>query len=112
DLISGAMKAKYVLLATASKVLHRKRPGLIPVLDWVVVAHYLKRLGEEKLLARSWEDRTAAREAGRLALVGVREDLKDATLEIGELVQALSAVGVPLAPVRGLDILGWSGTAG
>src|SRR5207245_1478207 len=37
ELLSAAMKARYVLLASATKVLHRKRTGLIPVLDSVVV---------------------------------------------------------------------------
>lgn len=110
ELLSAAMKARYVLLASATKVLHRKRPGLIPVLDSVVVAHYLDRLGEQKLLARSWEDRTAAKEAGRLALLGAREDLKGASQEINDLAEALSAAGFHLAPVRVLDILVWSET--
>jgi hypothetical protein len=112
ELLSGAMKAKYVLLATATKVLHRKRPALIPVLDSVVVAHYLNRLREQKLLAKSWEDRTAATEAGRLALIGVRENLKGAAAEIDGFVHALSAAGFHLAPVRVLDILVWSETEG
>jgi hypothetical protein len=110
ELLSAAMKARYVLLASATKVLHRKRPGLIPVLDSVVIAHYLNRLGEQKLLARSWEDRGAAKEAGRLAVLGVREDLKGATEELAELVQALSITGFHLTHVRALDILVWTET--
>ncbi len=63
DLFAAAMTSKYVLLATATKVLHRKRRALIPVLDSVVMGHYLQAPDEKELLQRSWENRAAAAEA-------------------------------------------------
>lgn len=109
-LLAAAMQARYVLLASATKVLHRKRPGLIPVLDSVVVAHYLNRLGEQRLLARSWENRVAAKDVGRLALLGVKADLEGAGGQIQDLAAELADRGFHLTPVRVLDILVWSET--
>jgi hypothetical protein len=110
ELFAAAMTSKYVFLSAACKVLHRKRPWLIPVLDGVVVGHYLGRLEERTLLARSWESRPAAAEAGRLALLELREDLDRAQDDIEELREGLKGEGFPLSHVRVLDILVWTET--
>ncbi len=97
-----------MLLSAACKVLHRKRPSLIPVLDGIVAGHYLRGLGEQALLARSMESRPAAAEAGRLTLREVRVDLRAASAAIGELQEGLQQEGFSLSHVRILDILVWT----
>ena len=108
ELLKAAMTSKYVLLSAACKVLHRKRPSLIPVLDGVIAGHYLRRLGERGLLARSWQSRPAADEAGRLTLREVRVDLRSASAGIGQLQEGLRQEGFLLSHVRILDILVWT----
>ena len=108
ELLAAAVTSKYVLLSAACKVLHRKRPSLVPVLDGVVAGHYLAGLGEQALLARSWESRPAASEAGRVALRQLRKDLNVAQTAIEELREGLQQEGFPQSHVRILDILVWT----
>jgi hypothetical protein len=107
-LVEAAMTSKYVLLASATKVLHRKRPRLIPVLDSVVVRHYLNRLDEGDLLYRSWSDRRAAAAAARLAMEEFRRDLQHAVPWLEPVQEAVAGAGYILSQVRLLDILIWT----
>jgi hypothetical protein len=109
-LLAAAMQTRYVLLATATKVLHRKRPALIPVLDSVVVAHYLRRRGEDRLLRQSWVSRPAAAKAAEIALDDFRDDLRNARPDLERLRAELVKRGFLLTSVRVLDILIWTET--
>jgi hypothetical protein len=110
ELLAAAMTSKFVLLASACKVLHRKRPRLVPVLDSVVVKHYLTGLAQARLLARSWESRPGATEAAGVVLAAFREDLLAVRAELEGLALELSAEGFPLSLVRILDIIVWTET--
>jgi hypothetical protein len=110
DLLTAAMATKFVLLSAATKVLHRKRPNLIPVLDGVVVAHYLLLRGEHALLYRSWSSRSAATAAARLALADIRGDLLEAADALSALGESLAGEGYRLTSLRILDILIWTET--
>lgn len=109
ELLAAAMTTKFVLLATATKVLHRKRPGLIPILDSVVVAHYVHDDPTEKaLLRRSWENRSAAADMGRLAVERLRKDLIDQFDSVDALQKRVASEGYDLSHVRLTDILVWT----
>lgn len=109
ELFAAAMTTKFVLLATATKVLHRKRPGLIPIMDSVVVGHYVRDDATEKaLLKRSFENRTAAADIGRLTVERLREDVIDEFDALDELGQGLAHEGFHLSHVRITDILVWT----
>jgi hypothetical protein len=41
ELINAAVQARQVLVPVATKVLHRKRRGFIPMLDTVVMGHFV-----------------------------------------------------------------------
>lgn len=108
-LFAAAMTTKYVLLATATKVLHRKRAGLIPIMDSVVAGHYVRDDATEKaLLKRSFENRTAAADIGRLTVERLREDVIDEFDALDELRQGLGSEGFHLSHVRITDILVWT----
>lgn len=109
QLFAAAMTAKFVLLATATKVLHRKRPGLIPIMDSVVVGHYVREdATEQALFRRSSENRTAAADIGRLTVERLREDVIDEDDALDELRQGLGSEGFHLSHVRITDILVWT----
>jgi hypothetical protein len=48
-LLDAAVMVPQVLLAVATKVMHRKRPALIPMMDCVIVGHYRQLSGEKWL---------------------------------------------------------------
>lgn len=109
ELLAGAMTSKFVLLATATKVLHRKRPALIPIMDSVVAGHYVHDDPTEKaLLQRSWESRSAAADVGRLTIGRLRSDVVGEFAALDELRDALKAEGYALSHVRVMDILVWT----
>ena len=55
------LRVKGVALSTLSKILHKKRPGFIPVLDSIVQDHYRHIL--RKGLSGRWKGRTEPKEA-------------------------------------------------
>lgn len=95
-LLESACQAWGVWIPVATKVLHRKRRRLIPMLDTVVVDHYLKAFGERKL-------RSSA-----TALGWFRDDLLASLSELKGLEERLHSAGFQLTPVRILEILIWS----
>lgn len=108
-LVAAAMTSKFVLLATATKVLHRKRPALVPILDSVVVAHYVREDETERaLLARAWTNRSAAVAVARVTVERLREDLSARRRELDELRLRVSDEGFALTSLRILDVLVWS----
>jgi len=91
--------------ATATKVLHKKRPELIPILD-SVVAGYLSRVSALRLTDQASEARWATK------LTAVAKRNIDNNLDgFYELQDQLDAKGYALSVVRLYDILfwGWSG---
>lgn len=107
-LLAAAMTSKFVLLASATKVLHRKRPALVPVIDSVVAGHYMRTTEERALLSRAWQERNPAAEVGHLALRAIRKDFQAAAAELREFQEALAREGFILSLVRILDILVWT----
>lgn len=92
---------KYVKLTTLSKVLHRKRPHLVPLFDahihWCYTLHRDAPVPEQP--GRS--------KAGyrRAWIHAVRQDLIDQEDRWGEI--AAIAPGPLITPLRALDIVGW-----
>lgn len=91
-----------VQLTVLSKILHRLRPGLIPLYDENIERCY--QGGPEprvpRVRGRSWGD------FGRAWLPEIRDDLV-AHIEDWQALAAL-APGPAITPLRALDIVGWS----
>lgn len=64
-LLHAAVQSRDVLVPVATKVLHRKRRSLIPMLDNVVLQHYLRDPELKPLLAATQNKATAADAAMR-----------------------------------------------
>jgi hypothetical protein len=95
DLLREAMQAKGVLVASATKVLHRKRPRLIPILDSVLLGHYLSGPERRPLLLRALEKVSpeSAAHAAMAALERFRADLAAAAPRLSELQATLAQDG-------------------
>ena len=105
-LLDAAVRVPRVLVPVATKVLHRKRPNLVPMLDNVVLAHYLGTTPDRLPAATQVKEKAAdiAVEALRL----FRTDL-DAAFAAVEAARAFVAEeGYPLTLVRTLEILVWT----
>ena len=93
----------FVGMTTLSKVLSRKRPGLIPVFDVAVRHCYTECDGApvpvEK--ARSWEG------YARAWLDAVRDDLVRHHREWEALAALAPEDQMPISPLRALDIVAW-----
>lgn len=92
---------KYVKLVTLSKVLHRKRPRLIPLFDAHIYWCYTLR-PEAPLPEQRGRSRAGYRAAW---LVAVQEDLRSQLDQWKEI--AAMAPGPQITPLRALDIIGW-----
>ncbi len=94
-------KPRQVGLTKLSKVLHRKRPELLPLYDKHIRRCYVD-IGEAPVPRdrnRSWTDFT------RVWATAVRNDLASQYDEWTEL--ASLAPGPKISPLRALDIVGW-----
>ncbi|MFJ4264659.1 DUF6308 family protein [Paenarthrobacter nicotinovorans] len=92
---------KYVKLVTLSKVLHRKRPKLIPLFDAHIYWCYTLRPD-----APLPEQRGRSRAGYRTAwLTAVQKDLQSQLEQWKEI--AAIAPGPQITPLRALDIIGW-----
>lgn len=105
-LLAAACGVPGVLVPVATKVLHRKRPHLIPMLDNVVLAHYFGHLGRPELVGRSQDKRRAASTA-RIALQAFGADLEGADPVLADIAGQLAADGTPVTAVRLLELLVW-----
>lgn len=105
-LLHAAVQVPGVLIPVATKVLHRKRRFLIPMLDNVVLQHYFSRPELQSLLAAS-QSKAKAATAAMQALDLFRDDLA-AHDQIASLRDTLSDQGYELSPVRILEILLWT----
>ena len=106
ELLHAAVQVKGVLIPVATKVLHRKRPALIPMLDQVVLDYYLNTDAHRALLPGT-QDKSRAADAAMVAVNLFRNDLIAAEDEIDGLREALAQHGFPLTHVRVLELLVW-----
>lgn len=105
-LLHAACQVKWVLVPVAAKVLHRKRRGLVPMLDTVVSDFYLDALQRTDLRAAR-EDGSRAAEAARVPLDAFRRDLAESWEVLTEFQSHLQAAGFPVSQLRILEVLVW-----
>lgn len=96
NLLEAACEAWGVWLPRATKVLHRKRRRLIPMLDTVVIEHYLAAHGQRRLAS------------SQQALEWFREDLLAVKSQIESIEHELHKIGYVMSPVRILEVLVWT----
>jgi hypothetical protein len=106
-LLHSAVQAEMVLTAVATKVLHRKRRGLIPMLDNVILDYYLDARNRPDL-KRIKSQKPHAADVAMQVLNGFREDLRGRLDEILHLKQILMDDGFALTHVRILEVLVWT----
>jgi hypothetical protein len=106
ELLAAACGVKYVAMAVATKVLHRKRPGWIPMLDSVMNRAYLDALGKQGLKSRL-DQGAAAAGVGAFIMNAFRQDLEGVEKPVREISEALNQAGFPITDVRILEIALW-----
>ena len=87
-----------------SKVLHRKRPDLVPIYDSRIFEAYTAPGVLPRSLDRSWQ------EFMRLLCTQMRADLRTESASFSELQLAAEEAGSPVTKLRILDILVWRAT--
>ena len=93
-----------IRLTKLSKVLHRKRPQIIPLYDEHIRRCYQVGVGAPVSAARgrSWHD------FALIWLPAVREDLASAQASTWDRFSRMTPpAGPPITPLRALDIVGW-----
>lgn len=106
ELLSAACGSKFVAMAVATKVLHRKRPWWMPMLDSVMQDAYLDTLGRPGLKSRL-DLGSEAGGVGAFIMSAIRRDLEGADQEIKQVSSSLTEDGYPLSDVRILEIAVW-----
>jgi hypothetical protein len=107
DIIAAACPIKTVLSAVASKVLHRKRRALIPVVDSVMAEHCCsKQLAS--VLAASDVPTPKLKDALRGFLDVVQTDVYQTQTDLLALQAAIATAGWPLTTLRIHDLLVWT----
>jgi hypothetical protein len=106
NLLHAAVQASGVLIPVATKVLHRKRPSLIPMLDNVILTHYLNDHGRQDLLP-ALQDKCRAADVAMTVLDFFLEHLKKELTPIEQLRQELAREGYVLTQVRIVEVLVW-----
>jgi hypothetical protein len=107
-LLDAAVQTPGVLVATATKVLHRKRRFLIPMLDSVVLRHYLAANPASFRVCVESDYKNRAADGAMDAVVGFHGDLVAAQPEIESIRESLAHQGYALSPVRILEVLIWT----
>lgn len=107
DLLHAAVQTPGVLVPVATKVLHRKRRMLIPMLDSVILRYYLDTTEHRHLLPQT-ENKQRASTVAMVALDRFHSDLTTASAQLETLCHSLNAAGYSLSPVRVLEILIWT----
>jgi hypothetical protein len=107
ELLHAAVQAREVLIPVATKVLHRKRRFLIPMLDNVILHHYF-RAPEQKQLLAATQNKAKAADVAMEGLDLFSADLASASDEISVIGRQLATQGFPLSPVRILEVLVWT----
>lgn len=106
ELLHAAVQASFVLIPVATKVLHRKRRSLVPMLDNVVLNYYLNTDAHRALLPGT-QDKARAAKVVMTALDLFLADLVSAKRAIDGLCASLEEHGFPLTSVRVLELLVW-----
>ena len=107
DLIHAAIQSPGVMIPVATKVLHRKRPNYIPMIDSFVIKYYATAMKQPAWIEQSQFKATAAAVAVEIAKA-FREDLRHAMPHIAALRTNLANAGFDLTPVRILEVLIWT----
>lgn len=109
DGISKAITAmcdiKRVKLSVSTKILHKKRPSLIPIFDSVVESQYYPQWCPP-VPGRLWGDYAVA------LMKLVHKDMLSVAGELRDLQRELEEKGTPLTPCRILNALVWIVKAG
>lgn len=105
DMLHRSCSVRGVLVATATKVLHRKRRSFIPMLDTVVLDAYLDLLGRPTLVARAESDRWA--ELGVFVWRAFRRDLTECWGQLEAEADRLGEQGWAMTPLRLLEVAVW-----
>jgi hypothetical protein len=87
-----------------AKVLHRKRPGLIPLFDSKVQMFY----HHEACVPPAPKNGRTVREYMGLLVRAMRQDLRDNADEFAALARLVPEDSPPLTPLRVLDIVVWT----
>ncbi len=106
ELLDRACTLPGVLLATSTKVFHRKRPGYIPMLDSVLINAYCDAKGRSALKGRSQEGEHAAG-VGVFVMKSFRSDLLSRPAGLQRVMEATEDVGAPMTKVRALEVAVW-----
>ena len=94
---------KGLKLAGATKILHKKRPHLIPILDSVIVEKYVRKVSQDSSL----ENEDYAKRATACCKV-MQKDLRGNHNALSTIqCNVKKTDGIKLSPVRILDILLW-----
>jgi len=106
-LLHAAIQPRGILVAVATKVLHRKRPHWLPMLDSVICHFYLTAMGRTAM--RSWlDDKRKAADAAVTVFRAFREDIRHAVEPLREVQTALANNGYDLSLVRIWEVLLWT----
>jgi hypothetical protein len=109
ELIHAAVQAPQVLVAVATKVLHRKRRNFIVMIDSVLINHYATALKRPDWAEKS-QIKGSAAEVAVEVMKAFREDLRHAFTRLIALRTSLANAGFALTPLRILEILIWTET--
>ncbi len=107
EVVHEAAQVDGVAIAVATKILHRKRPDLIPMLDSVLVKHYFHLPQEQELPLRLY-DKGRMGEVATELLEAARVDVAGARAELNALREGLASEGFRVTRVRTLDALLWT----
>ena len=107
-LLDAACRVRWVLVPVATKVLHRKRRSLIPMLDGVVIGYY--RQAGVSVSGAALQDGARAAGAVMPVLEAFRADLADAWDRLTVMTSRLAEEGYLLTPLRALELLIWTET--
>jgi len=107
-LLDAACRVRWVLVPVGTKVLHRKRRSLIPMLDGVVIGYY--RQAGVSVSGAAVQDGSRAAPAVMPVLEAFRADLASAWDHLTRVTSRLAESGYPLTPLRALELLIWTET--
>lgn len=96
-------RTPYVKLTTVTKVLHRKRPHLLPLFDQNIRRCYVYRGNRPPLAAYRTSE---SRDFIESWVAHIRKDLVEGAEHWNELAK-LAPETQPITPLRALDIVGW-----
>lgn len=98
DSLCGLRRVK---LGTAAKILHKKRPALIPIIDSRVYGYYHKRVIHRWRRGLSYGDQVAE------LVSHIHADMLSVENELRDLAKRMRANRTPLSHVRILDYFLW-----